>query len=323
VDRLHARFGPNAEEIPLDMCPCGNRKATLRRFLVARKYNIDEAEMMIRDTLSWRLTVTVGNVQGVDNILRAKPRWDLLSENRKMIPSTPFHCRSKQGFPVYLLRLGKGDGALATTTSEECHVYCSIIRGEHLTKVLIPAAQVLHTNRKDCSRQHLLSTKNNDNAKNASSKSGSDDDYILMDKQVVIVDLEGLGMSALRCLYVFKTINSVAAFNYPELSKAIYVVNSPPVFDYLWSVVKPLLAVHTQSKIRIFRSGARQYEALQNILEDDDIPDYLTPQVEGKAPRGLTGTVTDATNPDFRPRGVVELDDWILAQSRGEPLNST
>ena len=98
------------------MCPCGNRKATLRRFLVARKYNIDEAEMMILDTLSWRLTVTVGNVQGVDNILRAKPRWDLLSENRKMIPSTPFHCSSKQGFPVYLLRLGKGDGALATTT---------------------------------------------------------------------------------------------------------------------------------------------------------------------------------------------------------------
>ena len=98
------------------------------------------------------------------------------------------------------------------------------------------------------------------------------DDFDLMDKQVVIVDLEGIGMSALRCLYVFKVwwcrltpcsprvdctwfqllklifdrqianfacnfnlrryikvINSVASFNYPELSKAIYILNSPSV----------------------------------------------------------------------------------------------
>ena len=82
-----------------------------------------------------------------------------------------------------------------------------------------------------------------------------DDEHDIMDKQVVIVDLEGIGMSALRCLYVFKCINSVASYNYPELSKAIYVLNSPSVFDYLWSAVKPLLAAHTQSKIRIFQSG--------------------------------------------------------------------
>ena len=55
------------------------------------------------------------------------------------------------------------------------------------------------------------------------------DDFDLMDKQVVIVDLEGIGMSALRCLYVFKVINSVAAFNYPELSQAIYILNPPSV----------------------------------------------------------------------------------------------
>ena len=95
-----------------------------------------------------------------------------------------------------------------------------------------------------------------------------DDEHDIMDKQVVIVDLEGLGMSALRCLYVFKVINSVASYNYPELSKAIYVLNSPSVFDYLWSAVKPLLAAHTQSKIRIFQSGPEQYKALQQLFEE-------------------------------------------------------
>ena len=69
----------------MDMCPCGNRKATARRFLVARKYKIDDAEKMLRDTIAWRQTVAVGDSAGVDDVLGAKPRWDLLAENRKII----------------------------------------------------------------------------------------------------------------------------------------------------------------------------------------------------------------------------------------------
>ena len=84
---------------------------------------------------------------------------------------------------------------------------------------------------------------------------------------MVVIDLDGIGLSALRCLYVFKIINSVAAYNYPELSKAIYVLNSPSMFDYLWSAVKPLLAAHTQQKIRIFSAGPDQFKALRLIFE--------------------------------------------------------
>ena len=138
VDALVGRFGPDGEEIPVDMCPCGNRKATARRFLVARKYKIDDAEKMLRDTIAWRQTVAVGDSAGVDGVLGAKPRWDLLAENRKIIPASPFHGYTKQGYPVYMLRLGKGDGALAASSLEECHVYCSIVRGEHLVKVVVP-----------------------------------------------------------------------------------------------------------------------------------------------------------------------------------------
>ena len=68
VDELVARFGPGGEEIPADMCPCSNRKATARRFLVARKYKLDDAEKMMRDAIAWRQTVPVGDVAGVDNV---------------------------------------------------------------------------------------------------------------------------------------------------------------------------------------------------------------------------------------------------------------
>jgi hypothetical protein len=274
VDALVARFGKNGEEIPAEMCPCGNRPATARRFLVARKYKIDDAEKMIRDAIAWRTTVNVGETSGVDDVLQKKPRWDLLRENRAIIPASPFHGYTKQGYPVYMLRLGKGDGALAASSLEECHVYCSIIRGEHLVQVVVPEAQARHLanggkkGMDQRARAAALEAGEPVSDPPDDSEYVENDEHDILDKQVVIVDLEGLGMSALRCLYVFKVINSVASYNYPELSKGIYILNSPSVFDYLWSAVKPLLAQHTQSKIRIFQNGPEQYKALQKLFKD-------------------------------------------------------
>ena len=284
---------------------------------------VDDAEKMLRDTIVWRQSVAVGEVAGIDNVLAAKPRWDLLSDNRKIIPASPFHCYSKQGYPVYMLRLGKGDGTLASTAPEECHVYCSVIRGEHLVKVIVPEATKKYKaaggKKGQMQRMREAARAAGQTVEEPTAEElaaiPDDDELDLMDKQVVIVDLEGIGMSALRCLWVFKVINSVASFNYPELSKAIYVLNSPSIFEMLWSAVKPLLATHTQSKIRIFQTGPEQYKALQQILEDDDIPDYLTPQdgVEGGGDKvkGRVGSVTDCENPDHRPDGVKQLDEWI------------
>lgn len=66
----------------------------------------------------------------------------------------------------------------------------------------------------------------------------------MVDKQVVLLDLKDVGLSAMKCLYVFKIVNSTASHNYPELSKAIYVLNAPTAFDYLYAAVKPFLAVN-------------------------------------------------------------------------------
>ena len=204
-------------------------------------------------------------------------------------------------------------------------MYCSIVRGEHLVKVIVPEAQKRHLANGGRAGQEARAREAAREAGDVTSDAPADDDSVpvedehdIIDKQVVIVDLEGLGMSALRCLYVFKVINSVASYNYPELSKAIYVLNSPSVFDYLWSAVKPLLAAHTQSKIRIFQSGPEQYKALQQLFEDADIPDYLTPQVEGEQTKGRVGSVTSVEEPDFRPEGVKAMDEWIEGLSEAE-----
>jgi len=302
VEELMGRFGAEGIEIPSEMCPMGDRRATVRRFLVARKYSLDDAEAALREAMEWRTSVRIGDRVGVGEILSGEPRMDLLGDNRKIMCGTPFLCYTKQGFPVYLLRLGKGDAALATTAIEETHIYATIVRGEHLVKSVIPEATAR--------AKKLIAAGVEQEAANA--------DYDgLVDKQVVIIDLEGVGISALRCLFVLKTINSVASHNYPELSKAIYVVNAPSAFDYLWSAVKPLLAVHTQHKIKIFSQPEQQYAALQKLMEDADIPDFLVP--EGKTP-GQKNTVT--TVDGFVPETVKEMDEW-LKSLRGADSNET
>ena len=271
VEVLHSRFGTNGEGIPWKCALAVIVKLLSAGFLSPEGMWLMMQKKMLRDTIEWRTNVTIGGVKGVELILKSKPRWDLIAANRRIIPATPLHCYTRQGYPVYALRLGKGDSSLATSVHEECHVYSSIIRGEHLVRKILPDAQSCYQN------SHVgpgvddptSGCKESQTLPESPRAVVVEDSIDIFDKQVVIVDLEGIGMSALRCLYVFKVINSVASLNYPELSKAIYIVNAPSIFDYLWSAVKPLLASHTQNKIRIYQSCAQQYEALREILIED------------------------------------------------------
>jgi hypothetical protein len=97
-------------------------------------------------------TVTIGGISGVRNIILSKPRWDLLSMNRKIIPATPFSMLHKAGFPVYALRLGKGDGSLATSAPEECHTIL-------LVNPRRTSCEQNFTGRTEASRSKIFSTR--------------------------------------------------------------------------------------------------------------------------------------------------------------------
>jgi hypothetical protein len=297
-------------EIPREMCPMDDVEATVRRFLVARRYNVEQAEQMMRKAIDFRETVSIGGVKGVNNILRSEPRWDLLELARKILPHTPFHCYTKQGYPVYMLRIGKGDSSLALEVSDEVHVYSTIIRGEHLMKSLIPQATE--------NAKKMTEGKTKEEIKEDYCAINQDSKNQMVDKQVVLLDLKDVGLSAMKCLYVFKIVNSTASHNYPELSKAIYVLNAPTAFDYLYAAVKPFLAVHTQHKVKVFSDPLQQYEALQKLLKDEDIPDFLVPSKEilpGRHDGFTDGTVTNQLGAGYLPETVKQQNEWINAQA--------
>jgi hypothetical protein len=49
-----ARAAPTDSALPDDMLVAGDEVAALRRFLVARKWDVDKAEAQLRRTLAWR-----------------------------------------------------------------------------------------------------------------------------------------------------------------------------------------------------------------------------------------------------------------------------
>ena len=51
-------------EIPSKMCPLGDVEATCRRFLVARRYNVEAAELMMRKAIEFRNSVCIGDAYG-------------------------------------------------------------------------------------------------------------------------------------------------------------------------------------------------------------------------------------------------------------------
>ena len=127
--------------LPDDLVVAGDQLAALRRFLVARKWDLDKAEEQLRNTLAWR--TEFGVLSLLARLLRAgcapslclliahskdgrcltcvrarhqaRPPRDRLALVRTLLPSNPHLCFTKAGFPVSMLSLGSADLAASAT----------------------------------------------------------------------------------------------------------------------------------------------------------------------------------------------------------------
>ena len=122
----------------------------------------------------------------------------------------------------------------------------------------------------------------------------------------------------------FKIVNSTASHNFPELSKASIVLRCAlTVFDYLYAAVKPFLAAALCAayKVKVFSDPKLQYEALQKLLEDKDIPRLFGAGSEDLVPGDIAEfyrrrPVTNPVGEGYLPRATVKKqNEWINAQA--------
>ncbi|OWR52276.1 SEC14 protein 2 [Danaus plexippus plexippus] len=92
-------------------------------------------------------------------------------------------------------------------------------------------------------------------------------------KMTVLFDLEGFNMRQYAwkpaAELVFSLLQMYEA-NYPEILKTCFIINAPKVFSLAFSVIKKFMHEYTISKIRIYGSDAKKWQAQVLAMVDKD-----------------------------------------------------
>ncbi|XP_014371048.2 SEC14-like protein 2 [Papilio machaon] len=206
----------------------------LLRWLRARQWNPEAAEKMLRDSVVWR------EKWGIDTTLDT---WKAPEALEKHFPSgtTGF---DKEGSPVIIVPFVGLDvwGLLHSVTRTD--VIRMILR--HLEHYLASAR-----------KQSLV------HGPNAL-------------KVTVLFDLEGFNIRQ----YAWKpaaemvfTLLQIYEANYPEILKTCFIINAPKVFSLAFSVIKKFMHEYTISKIKIYGTDERKWQAaVLEMIDREQLP---------------------------------------------------
>ena len=100
-----------------------------------------------------------------------------------------------------------------------------------------------------------------------------------------IYDLKGVGLLDIadkEAIRMGQEMMNLLEKHYPERMARAYVVNTPSFFATAWRMVKPLLDPRTAQKIRVLSNKKLTFEALKEIMDEDQIP----VEYGGKNPAG-------------------------------------
>ena len=76
-------------------------------------------------------------------------------------------------------------------------------------------------------------------------------------KCVTVLDCAGAGLSFLSNKQFIGEIGKIVNEQYPECVKAVYIVNTPKAFHFVWPGIKPFIAAETRKKIHIYSSKSK------------------------------------------------------------------
>ncbi|KAG8195975.1 hypothetical protein JTE90_028949 [Oedothorax gibbosus] len=205
------------------------------RFLRARDFNVDLAEAMLRNHLTWRKTFQV------DSILTSYVPDEVPV---KYIPIARMGF-DKDGCPVIYFAFGNmdGKGILKCVTKNSCVKSVVKLFEEDLVAM-----------------------------KNQSIKLGKPIEhwsYILNFEDYNFSKATHKGtIEALISLFV------IYESNYPERLKGAYIINASIYFNMIFQIIKPLLSGTTLKKVRIYGKDGWQ-EDVSKLMHPQDLPAFL------------------------------------------------
>ncbi|XP_045616077.2 SEC14-like protein 2 [Procambarus clarkii] len=226
-EREH-RLAQLRERVAGVVAPDQQHDHNLLQWLVARNYNIDKAEHMLRRSMQWR------KEWGADSVLD----WDVPEVLHHYYP-VGMAGHDKTGLPVWIIPYGGCDmRGLLSSVRKADYIRYTIRVLELSRQDMAKQTQILGY---PITQQCCIFDLENFSLKHVTWKPAMD----------VVLELVQLYEA-----------------NYPEFLKCAYVINAPKVFTLAYAVIKPFLHEVTLKKIRIFGHSGWKEALLEDIDAD-------------------------------------------------------
>ena len=211
-----------------------------RRFLRARKWNVDKALAMTSAWWEWYN-------QAIPGTINVTPRTVLDSIEdpkepvyKQLLPHSNYGC-SKHGNPIYWERTGQISSQF----------------GEISTHLSVEDLVIRHIRQQEMAvrRMHFYSKKFGH----------------LVESQIIVFNLANLSYALdTNALSAFRKTLAIDQDYYPERLHTLFMINAPWFFTAVWAIISPWIDPVTANKIKII--GSDYLPALQELIDDEQIP---------------------------------------------------
>jgi len=231
----------------------GEHDLELVKWLIARQWNVKNAETMFLNSMKWRAKI------GADHILEEFPKspyYKFLTENyptNHSDPRSPKIFRIRDGSHLCIESMGNLNPEAA-----------ALIPPEEIIRYHIWSMELADKIRRDCAKE--LGYK-----------------YVM--QSFIVEDLDGIGLGHLSMSFLLKQFTTIDNANYPETLRKVIIVNVPTIFSMVWSAVQYFWDEHQKAKFQFVSSSENHSPILLKVISPEYLPksyggslDYAIPK---------------------------------------------